>query len=178
MKSKATAPLIFLILILCSVNVSHSQNYRTAISINGLGILQDFATVQYENAISGEYSFTGRIDFLSRKISGDQATAFGFGGSYRWYLPPNRAISGLWIAPAVDIIFLKWSHANESISQMFFFIEGEVGYKWFFDQWVVEPTFYLGFGIGKADYKGRPNVTLGYGNGIIYGVGLSLGYAW
>lgn len=156
-----------------------AQNYRNALTANPLGFLFTTANVQYEGAISGENSYAARINFYKDKITGDDVSSFGFGGAYRWYLPPWRALNGLWVAPSMDILFAKWKHAGEEISQTFFNINGEVGYKFFFEQIVVEPSFALIFSIGKAEYtRGRPNVTLNYGNGINFTFSLSLGYSW
>jgi hypothetical protein len=137
------------------------------------------SSLQYESSISGENSFTARIDFLFTKIQGYSVSAFGLGGSYRWYLPPYRAIDGLWVGPALDLIFLKWKYEKEVISATFIHISGEVGYKLFFEQIVVEPSFKLLFSIGSAKSSGTINqVELDYGDGIGYGFGLSVGYSW
>lgn len=162
---------------------SFSQNYRNAITLNPVGFFavgDANANIQYENALSGENSFIVRIPIIIRDISTYPVSAFGIGGSYRWYLPPNRAIVGVWVAPAIDILFLKWKYLNKEesyVSKTLINIWGEVGHKWIFEQYVIEPFFGLGLGIGEAQAKDK-KTSLNYGNGILWQLGVSLGYSW
>ena len=179
MNKLLSVPIAVAIVLLLSAPMLTAQNYRNALSVNPLGLLFNRASVQYEMSLSGENSVAGRVNFLMREISGYDVSAFGLGGTYRWYLPPYRAIDGLWVGPSLDILFLKWKYVKEEISQTFFSVGGEVGYKYFFDQLFIEPNFGLVFTIGQAKTSSQVNpITLDYGDGIGYEFGLSLGYAW
>lgn len=175
MKVRSLLLSTFALLLLCS-GVTLSQNYRNALTLNPFGLFIGTLNAQYENALSGENSFTVRASAIMRTISSHDVSAFGLGGSYRWYLPPNRAITGIWVGPSADLLFLKWKYSRGDVSSTFFNIGGEIGYKWIFEQYVVEPYLSLGLSLGKVESE--DGKSLAYGNGIIYSVGLSLGYSW
>lgn len=177
---KRRTAILLLPLCLLLAGSLRAQNYRNALTANPIGAFVGLGdangNAQFEYALSGENSIVARFNFVSRDITSYPVNAYGIGGSYRWYLPPNRAIAGLWIAPAFDLLMVKWKYPDAETSSTFINICGEVGNKWIIEQWVIEPWFGLGISIGKVEAK--LNRTLGYGNGVLWQLGLSLGYSW
>jgi hypothetical protein len=156
--------------ILCLASAtSFAQNYSKAISANPIGLAFDLLNATYENKTSPNNSFTITGNYWS--IS--DWTAFGIGGSYRWYFDINdgkRPIQGMFAGPKVSVGFFSWggeSYYNYS-SQTWVGIGGEFGYKWVWDGFMLEPSLNLLFGVGKVEH-----FTVG-----AFGAGLSLGYAW
>jgi hypothetical protein len=99
-------------------------------------------------------------------------TGFGLGGAYRFYIADSRALTGLSVAPAADIFFFSNSELGYSATDLL--IGGDLGYKWIFTQFSVEPivTFRIGIGLGSS----ISNFT--YATGAVVGIGIYLGYAW
>ncbi len=146
-----------------------AQSYNNAISANPIALAYGMFNATFESRMSAANSFT---------ISGyywsfGSWTAFGIGGSYRWYLKliqdNKKPLEGLSAGPALAVGFWKWDNTyynyggGTSIA-----IGGEAAYKWVFDGFVVEPILQIMFNVANIqglDY--RP-----------FGAGVNLGYAW
>src|SRR5438046_1837345 len=99
-------------------------------------------TVQYEWKAASTQSWVVRAEFL---IPGKNTTAFGVGAGMRFYVLDSRALSGFSVGPVGDVLFFKNNDLGKSI--VAFAIGGDIAHKWFFDQFTVEPSFGLRFGI-------------------------------
>ncbi len=108
--------------------------------------------------------------------SGRDWTGYGLGGAYRFYIADSRALTGLSVAPAADLIFFHSTieiggKSQSDKSATCFDIGGDLAYKWIFEQFAVEPMLGLRIGFG-------PNVAPSSETTTRVVLGLSLGYAW
>lgn len=97
-------------------------------------------------------------------------SAFGLGGSYRFYIADSRALSGLSVGPSLDLLFFSSSSLDRTATIAS--IGGEIQYKWIFSQFVLEPNLNVRFFL--AGNEGVGNAFSGVGIGL----GVNLGYAW
>jgi hypothetical protein len=144
-----------IIVLLTMVSVSYSQNTATkAVTANPIGLAFGLFNAQYEFALNQKNSVAVRANFVGYSIGGYSNSAFGFGGSYRWYVMDSKTIVGWWAQP----------------SATFFGIGGDGGYKWIWDQ------FALDVSVGARIYMGKIS-GLSFG-GFGPQLGVNLGYAW
>lgn len=148
-----------------------AQSYNNAISVNPIALAFGMFNATYESRLSAANSFT-----VSGYYWGYSSwKAYGFGGSYRWYLKllqdNKKPLEGLSAGPAIAIGFWSWGgetyfgayDGGTSIA-----IGGEAAYKWVFDGFVVEPILQFMFNVASI-------------TGLSYqpfGAGVNLGYAW
>jgi len=142
------------------------KNYNQSIGVNPIGLAFGIFNAKYEQQVSAENSFTA--DAIYWGFAG--WSAFGVGGSYRWYLfqESDKAVRGLSFGPIVSLGF--WSFENSTWGGgTSLALGGEVSYKWIFEGgFVVEPTVNLAFNILSLEgLNYRP-----------FGLGVNLGYAW
>ncbi len=157
MKAFFAACLIALALTSVPGQQAQAQARDHSISADPLGLAFGMLNATYEQRVGG-------------------TTAFGFGGSYRWYFNLNDGkspLEGLSAGPAVTIGF--WDYGgykifNESYGGTSIAIGGELAYKWIFNQFVVEPILRVNFNV--TDVSGLGSTYRGYG------LGVNLGYAW
>jgi len=170
------------ILLFSVLLVMPRSGYSQRASSRNNGIAVDFVDFLVFNTFSGQYevkltptsSLLLRAEYVikSATTSGTgSTTAFGFGGAYRFYIIDSRALSGFNVAPAADVFFFK----NLIRNNILFSIGGDGAYKFFFDQFTVEPTIGVRFGItpGGQLPEGESSFT-----GIYPVVAVYLGYAW
>jgi hypothetical protein len=155
-----------------SVNESHAQARASAktnvLSIDALGLIQNQGlVVGYEWKSSTTNSWLLRAMFAPTYLN---FRSFGFGAAYRFYIADSRALTGLSVAPAAEIIFVQ--APDLGYSDQFLAIGGDAAYKWIFDQFSVEPE--LGVRIGIEIGKTGPS----YWSGFQPHFGVALGYAW
>lgn len=138
------------------------------ISVEPLGLLGigNFKHIhlQYEWRASNDNSWAVR-GFLV-PTSGN-TSAFGFGGSYRFYIADSRALTGFNISPSADIFLITWGSQNYTS----FSVGGDAAYKWIFDSFGVEPYFRL------RQYFTGDESDASF-SGMEFNVGVYLGYAW
>ncbi len=144
-----------------------------------LDLLVDYAInnafhLQYEGKLSSETSFNVRAEYVTKKtIDPDNpTTALGFGGGFRFYMLDSRALSGFSIAPSVDVYFFKNSGTDRR--SVLFAVGADAAYKFFFNQFTVEPT------VGARDGFAGSNLPAGEESftGIYPVVSIYLGWAW
>lgn len=146
------------------------KNYKQSIGANPLGLAFGLLNATYEQQLSKNNSFT--VSGLYWSIG--SWTAWGLGGSYRWYLlqtdTGKRPLEGFSAGPLIS--FSSWSYdydfdivnIDEGINVA---IGAEAGYKWIFGSgFMVEPTVSVSFGL------------TGVGDFTPFGLGVNLGYAW
>ncbi len=140
------------------------------ISIDPLGLAYNFPlTFQYEYKIGPVYSWVIRAHYWPAPSTGIDWSGFGVGGAYRIYIADSRAITGLSVEPAADLLFFRSSNLGKS--SIVAWIGGDLAYKWIFDQFSIEPMF--GLRIGFGGNEARSNAT-----GAAPILALGLGYAW
>ncbi len=146
--------------------------YNKSISADPIGLAFGIFNATYENRLGSSNSFTLFGSYFT--FSGGDWVAFGFGGSYRWYLKVgdgNKAIKGLSVGPYASVGFWQWrgsSFFNTYSGGTSVALGGEIAYKWILNGFVIEPIFRLAFNLSKItglDYQA-------------YGLGVNLGYAW
>lgn len=134
-------------------------------------------TLQYEGKMSSTSSFVARIEYVTKNVgtaaSPNLTTAFGVGAAWRFYILDSRALAEFSVAPAVDLFFFK--NTTLSRNSVLFALGGDGAYKFFFDQFTVEPT--LGVRIGFAPGNNLPPGESTF-TGVYPVVGVFLGYAW
>lgn len=157
-----------------SFGVTKAQEYSRAISVDPLDFLiSKVFNATYEHKLSPTNSFT---IFASYYSYSDWWSAYGIGGSYRWYLTEllndnTTPIGGLSVGPMAKISF--WSFDGPTYwtydGGTSIIIGAEAAYKYnFADNWFVEPIVRLGFAVTDLD-------------GLAYdpmGGGLNIGYSW
>jgi hypothetical protein len=160
------------ILSLTSASESYAQARASAktnvLSIDALGLVQNQGLVvayEWKSATTNSWMLRARF---APKYQNFQS--FGFGAAYRFYIADSRALTGLSVAPAAEIIFV--SAPVLGYSDQFLLVGGDAAYKWIFDQFSVEPQ--LGLRIGVEIGKTGPSYWSGFQP--LFGVGL--GYAW
>lgn len=142
------------------------QNYNQSIGANPIGLAFGLFNAKYEQQVSAENSFTAEVIYWN--FAG--WSAFGVGGSYRWYLfqESEKALKGFSFGPYASVGF--WSFENATWGGgTSLAIGGEAAYKWVFDGgFMVEPIVNVNFNILNLDgLSYRP-----------FGLGVILGYAW
>jgi len=148
-----------------------AKDYNQSIGVNPIGLIFGLVNVTYEQQLSAENSFTVNVnywDFLGW-------TAFGFGGSYRWYLmqDQDKALKGLSFGPVVAVGFWSYDYdgfvLKDYAGGTSFAIGGEAAYKFIFNSgFTIEPIIQLT--INVLDVSG-----LAYRS---YSIGANLGYSW
>ncbi|MBI5325257.1 MAG: hypothetical protein HZB41_08310 [Ignavibacteriae bacterium] len=171
MKFKLFVVLIIAVIALAIPTKSTYAQYNNAISANPIGLAFGLFNATYETRVSANNSFT--VSGYYWKLL--DWTAFGFGGSYRWYLKlltdNKKPLEGLSAGPAIALGFWKWDGPYGSLvydGGTSIAIGGEVAYKWVFDGFVVEPIINIMFNVASL-------------SGLTYqpfGAGVNLGYAW
>lgn len=170
-------------------DAAHSQarpSSKTQVfSVDPVGlILDDPLILQYEYKTGPVNSWAFRALWwpYGTDISYDW-TAYGVGAAYRFYVADSRALTGLSIAPAAELLFFHGSFAggaSSSKSGIAVWIGGDVGYKWIFDDFSVEPMLGLRIGLGPssgdASKSAVPTQATGVGSRQVV-IGLFGGYA-
>ena len=132
-------------------------------------------TLQYEFKATSTTSFLIRGEYITKNTgtATGVTSALGVGGAWRFYILDSRALAGFSVAPAIDLFFFK--NTNLSRNNIVFSVGADAAYKFFFDQFTVEPTFGLREGIvpGTNPPPGENTFT-----GIYPIVSVYLGWAW
>jgi hypothetical protein len=150
-------------------NLKSAPKYSSAITADPFGLVWGQLNATYEFQTSPENSITifgsywGYADW----------SAFGFGGSYRWYLgfikDGKKIIEGFSFGPRAELGFWTWNGSYYNYDGgMTVAIGGEAGYKWIWGGFVLEPNFRLMFPVSKV-------TGLSYTG---YGFGVNVGFAW
>ena len=140
---------------------------NNVISLDPIGLAYSgYALFQYEFKTGPTNSWALRAILWPARDA--YSTAFGLGAAYRIYIADSRALTGLSVAPAADVVFFRAVDAGVAGATIFD-IGGDLAYKWIFDQFSVEPMFGLRIGFGSQ-------VT--YATGFQPVLALNLGYAW
>jgi hypothetical protein len=173
-----------IIILLMIASISYSQSTATkAVTGNPIGLAYGLFNAQYEFALNQKNSVAVRANFVGYSIGGYANSAFGFGGSYRWYVMDSKTIVGWWAQPSADILFWtsEWTafqptslnpnaQVNKQDNTVFFGLGGDGGYKWIWDH------FALDVSLGARVYIGKIS-GLRFG-GVGPQLGVNLGYAW
>jgi hypothetical protein len=142
------------------------RNYNSSITANPIGLAFGVINATYENQIAEKNSYTLFANFWS--FGG--WSAFGVGGSYRWYYPidDELPITGLGFGPVAALEFWDYDGAIYN-GGMTIAIGGEAAYKLVLDGgFTIEPIFRLAINvIGIKGLSYRP-----------YSLGVNLGYSW
>lgn len=166
---KRLIALYILIFLVSNLNAQPNK----AIMINPLGLFWGVMNVQYEFRYTSENSIAVRANFVGYDIGSFSNSAFGLGGSYRWY-SKSKPVVGLWYGPSADLLFWSAKEKNRiapaTYKSSFLGIGGDVGYKWNFNQFGVEIFGGLRYYFGEI-------AGLSFGGASLV-AGLSLGYLW
>jgi hypothetical protein len=152
---------------------AQKEKYGQCIGANPLGLVFGQLNVTYEQQLSKTNSFTVSGYYMS--IS--DWSAFGFGGSYRWYISPfkdgKKIIEGFSFGPLLAIGFWNYDGAYDypdgnnggtSIA-----LGCEAAYKWVWGGFYLEPMLNIQFSLMKPDH---------YGTYDMFHLGANIGYAW
>jgi hypothetical protein len=170
MKAIFAACLIALALTCVPGQQAQAQARDHVISADPLGLAFGMLNATYEQKVGNSNSFTIFGSYWSYL----SWTAYGFGGSYRWYFNLNDGkapLEGLSAGPMISVGVWDWggiSFINDYSGGTSIAIGGELAYKWIFGQFAVEPILRLNFNVASIsglDYRA-------------YGLGVNLGYAW
>jgi hypothetical protein len=182
MKTRRTVSFFVLFLVLGLLSLPKSgYSQRASSRTNDIAI--DFVDYLVWNTFSGQLeiklnptsSLLLRAEYVIKSTTtsatNGNTTAFGFGAGWRFYILDSRALSGFSAAPVADIFFFK----NLIRNNVLISVGGDAAYKFFFDQFTIEPTLGLRFGItpGGQLPEGESSFT-----GIYPVVNLYLGWAW
>ncbi|MEP7233868.1 MAG: hypothetical protein ABI778_01110 [Ignavibacteriota bacterium] len=182
MKTRYLASLLVVGLVLGSIVIPKSA-YSQRASANNNDIAIDFINFLVNNTFTAQYEFksTPTSSFLLRaqyvSISNNAesgvTSAFGAGLGWRFYILDNRALSGLSIAPVVDLFFFKNNTLGKS--NVVFSLGADAAYKFFFGQFTIEPTLGARNGFVPSNDIAPGENTF---SGIYPVVAIYLGYAW
>ncbi len=145
-------------------------NYENSISGDPISLIFGNINVTFEHQVMPQNSFTVFASYWSYF----DWTAWGIGGSFRWYIvkePGKRILEGFSFGPFLAVNFWSWggnTFLNDYAGGTTIAIGGEAAYKWVFSGFVVEPILRLAIPFGTL-------------NGLSYrsfGIGCNLGYAW
>jgi hypothetical protein len=127
-------------------------------------------SVQYEFKASSTQSWAVRAEYI---LPGQSTTAFGVGAQMRFYIIDSRALAGFNVGPTADVYFFKNSELGKS--KILFALGADFAHKWFFDQFTIEPSVGLRYGITSSEVFGSaiPQYT-----GIYLIANLYFGFAW
>lgn len=151
-----------------------SAQYSRAISVDPIDFLvSKVFNATYEHQLSEKNSFTVFASYYSYS---EWWSAYGIGGSYRWYLTgvlndDKTPIEGLSVGPMAKISFWDYSGSDPLgviDGGSLIVIGAEAAYKFNFGNWFVEPILRLGFAVSELDYLGYDPL----------GGGVNVGYAW
>ncbi len=182
MKTRLFASLL-VILLYSVLLVLPKAGYSQRASSKNNDIAIDFVDYLVWNTFSGQLelklnptsSLLLKAEYVLKSTTSSSTngntTAIGFGAAYRFYILDSRALSAFSVAPAVDVFFFK----NLIRNNILFSLGADGAYKFFFDQFTVEPTVGVRFGItpGGQLPEGESSFT-----GIYPVVAIYLGYAW
>jgi hypothetical protein len=132
------------------------------------GVLWGYAlSAQYESRISQDNSWALRLAIYPEKLG---ESGFGIGGSYRFYIADGRALTGLSISPAADLVLTT----SGNLSSTYLLVGADLAYKWIFnDGFGIEPYLWLRNGFVASQYGNGARFS-----GIRPAIGLWIGYAW
>jgi hypothetical protein len=176
MKFKISALLIIIVtfLLLCSTNSNAQKaSYNQCIGVNPVTLLYNGTfSATYEQKIAPKNSFTLSGYYWSYY----NMVAYGFGGSYRWYLKAfddgKKCIQGFSVAPTLAIGFWSWN-GNQALNNEYggtsVAIGAEAAYKWVWDNFYIEPI--LSLSINMTNIHGLQNYRP-------FNLGANIGYAW
>ena len=174
---------VLLLLILSGISITANNSFGQRATAKNNDIAVDFVnflvdnifTVQYEFKSTSTSSFLVKGEYLTKNTGAATGvtTALGVGGAWRFYILDSRALAGFSIAPAVDLFFFK--NNNLSRSNVVFSIGADGAYKFFFDQFTVEPTLGARFGLVPSNNTPPGETTY---SGIYPVVSVYLGWAW
>jgi hypothetical protein len=148
------------------------------ISIDPLGLaVREPLNIQFEIKAGPVYSWAFRAHYWPGRVGGGALTgnwtAFGLGAVYRIFIADSRALTGLSVAPAADLLlFSQTIQGGQGATATVAWIGGDIAYKWIFDQFSIEPL--LGLRIGYTPSVNAP----GYATGPIAVLSVYGGYAW
>jgi hypothetical protein len=174
---------LFVVLLLSGLFFLPTGSYAQRASSRNNDIAIDFVDFLVNNTFAGQLelklnptsSLLLRAQYVLKSTTtsstNGKTTAFGLGAAYRFYILDSRALAGFSIAPAADLFFFKNLIRNNVLVS----IGADAGYKVFFDQFTIEPTLGLRFGItpGGQLPEGESSFT-----GIYPVVNIYLGWAW
>jgi hypothetical protein len=173
---------ILLSLFLLSSVTSYAQqteNYDNAITANPLGLAFGLLNAQYEFQLGSANSVLIRGNYWTPGGLFSGWSAYGFGGSYRWYMDAFKQgttpISGFSFGPAVSVDFWSWDDEDvfgidtDYDGGATFRIGAEANYKWVWGGFALEPGINLMFAI--ADIEGLGTISP-------FGILFNIGYAW
>jgi hypothetical protein len=144
-----------------------------AVMVNPLGILWGVMNFQYEFRYDVDNSIALRANFVAYDLNSFSNSAFGLGGSYRWY-HSTKPVVGLWYGPSADILFWSAKEKNKiqpsTYKSSFIGLGGDIGYKWDFNHFGVEVFGGLRYYLGEI-------AGLSFGGGTLV-AGINLGYVW
>lgn len=150
---------------------SKSGNYSLTIDPIDL-LVTKVLNATFEAKIDNKTSFT---IFGSYYNYNEWWSAFGIGGSYRWYFDifneGKKGLNGFSFGPMAKASFWSVSGVQGDAFDggLLISIGGEAAYKWIFDNgFTIEPIVRLGIGLTDID-------GLNYDS---YGFGVNIGYTW
>jgi hypothetical protein len=160
-----------------------ASSYSNAFSADPIRLLWGEFDASFEHKLSSSNSIVIFGDYWSL---GGLWSAYGFGGSYRWYLnvtsvtgADKSALEGFNIGPIASIAFWSWKGASfydpygvlsNYSGGTSFQIGASAAYKWVFGGgWFVEPNLSLLVNVGSIT---------GFSGYNAFGFGGNFGYAW
>jgi hypothetical protein len=173
MKYKLSALLLIIVSVLLLVptnTTAQKATYNQCIGGNPLGLLFGVLSVVYEQKVQPKNTFVVAGYYWNYS----NWSAYGIGGSYRWYLKPfedkKRCIEGFSIGPTIGLNFWSYNGVYQNDwGGTSFSIGAQVAYKWVWDGFYLEPTFEFSIPISN------PRGDFNYHS---YGLGATIGYAW
>ncbi len=181
MKTRLTVLLTVLMITGIFLPLKNSYAQRATSKNNDIAVdfvdflINNTFTAQYEFKSTSTSSFLIKAEYVTKNTGTATGTlsAFGVGGAWRFYILDSRALEGFSIAGALDLFFFK--NTTLSRNNVAFAPGADGAYKFFFDQFTVEPT--LGVRVGIIPDNNPPPGENTF-SGIYPVASIYFGWAW
>jgi hypothetical protein len=164
------------LLLIFSSTPSLSQERSKVVSVNPVGAIFGNLGLEYQKNINKSSAWAVRGTFWSLGSGNWKASAFGAGGSYRWFLEPT-APEEFYVGGGLDLESFTATLGGESSSTIILTPKAEAGYRW-----LLFSKKHFTVSIGVEAYFFIGNIKIANENwpfgGFHAGLVGSLGYAW
>jgi len=178
---KFTMVVLVGLMTLFSITVFAQVEKTNMFGVNPLGLVFNIYSGHYGKIINDGANEVN-IPFLYWTPT-DDLTILGVGAKYRFYKDENGEgvfYGGGFTVCRVDweYDYYEWIYKTESIKATTFLPQGEVGYRWSWDNgFTLAPSMSLGVIIGDVKSSTGEKAEYG-GSGLAWDLGLGLAYMW
>ena len=156
---------------------------NNAIKVNSVGFFNSGLELSYDRYLRNNTS--AEIVFASSKIDAtlaeNETNLIGIEGRYKFYLQKNNGLQGVYVAPAISLLYSNQdSYAGLQSNLLFVGAGGLVGYQFMFGQKHQTSGFIFDVNLGFSHYfiNNSKYTNLHKISGFQPRYGISIGYAF